>query len=228
MLLKALGTILVTMVLIEVESNFIKKPVFNIKNVEITKLSSSLERDMEKLRKDLLGKNIYDINIDFLKEMLSNDVRIKEVAINKKGLNSLSFNIAEREVKYYAQINSKFYLVDEDGVVFGKINEREKKDLPIFHIKNLEETSNFIKILEKMEQGYLKDMVSQVYTKDQNCILMILTDGTLVKTNLEVARDKYFTGEMLYLDLVKNKKVEYMDLRFQDFIVKCLGAKDEK
>lgn len=54
---------------------------------------------------------------------------------------------------------------------------------------------------------------------------MILIDGTIIKTNEKVEKEKYKVVETLYSELIKTKKVEYIDLRFNDFIVKSVGEK---
>ena len=43
----------------------------------------------------------------------------------------------------------------------------------------------------------------------------------------EIKREKYKIVETLYSELIKSKKVEYIDLRFNDFIVKSLGDKSD-
>lgn len=219
---------LITFIGIKIKTEFLTKDIFNVKAVNISPISKSLEEDILPLKNKILGKNIYDIDIDFLDKMLKNDIRIKNVDVEKEGLNTLSIKIDEREVAYYAQIKNNLYLVDSDGIIFGRLNEQKMKDLPIFNIRDKKEIENYMKIFEKIDTGSLKDLISQVYTKDDHCISLILTDGTVIKTNLDVTREKYSIGETLYLDLIKNKKIEYLDLRFKDFIIKCSGDKNEK
>ncbi|MGL6114997.1 MAG: cell division protein FtsQ/DivIB [Cetobacterium sp.] len=219
---------LLTISLIRVKEELLKKDIFNIKTVNINSISKSLNDDVLPLKNEILGKNIYDIDIDFLKKMLKNDIRIKNVQVTKEGLNQIDISIEEREVAYYAQIRNELYLVDKDGIIFGKLNEQKLRDLPILNVKNISELNDYVKIFSKIEDISLKDMISQVYTQNKHCISLILTDGTVIKTDLMVTREKYSVGETLYLDLIKNKKIEYLDLRFKDFIIKCSGDKDEK
>uniref|UniRef100_UPI003FF1317B cell division protein FtsQ/DivIB n=2 Tax=Fusobacteriaceae TaxID=203492 RepID=UPI003FF1317B len=68
-------------------------------------------------------------------------------------------------------------------------------------------------------------LISQLYMKDENCIEIILLDGTIIKTNLDVEDEKYKVLETLYNELAKTKKIEYIDIRFNDFIVKSLEEK---
>lgn len=219
---------MVTFSIIKVEQEFIKKPIFNLKSVEINKLSENLSSDIEPLKKSLINKNIYEIDIDFLEKMLNNDIRIESAKVEKVGLNNVVIDIKEREVSFYAQMQGKIYLLDDKGVIFGTLNERDRMNLPIFYIKKLEEIPGFIKIFQKIDGAYLKDIVSQVYTDNKNSISLILNNGAVFKTDLSVNKEKYIVGEALYVDLSKTKKIEYIDLRFQDFVIKCLGEKNEK
>ena len=76
-----------------------------------------------------------------------------------------------------------------------------------------------------IDENILKNLVSQIYKRDKNCVEIVLTDGTVIKTDFEVEKEKYKIVENLYYELIKTKKIEYIDLRFNDFIVKSLGDK---
>ena len=67
----------------------------------------------------------------------------------------------------------------------------------------------------------------QIYSKDKNGIEIILVDGIILKTQGQIKREKNKVVETLYSELIKGKKVELIDLRFNDFIVKSLGDKSD-
>ena len=128
-------------------------------------------------------------------------------------------------MSYYAQVKNSIYLVDSYGIIFGTFNENTKKDIPLIVAEKKEEISQLKNILDLIDGFLLKDLVSQIYRKDKDCIEMILIDGTIIKTNEKVEKEKYKVVETLYSELIKTKKIEYIDLRFNDFIVKSVGEK---
>ena len=145
---------LLTISVIKIKKDLLKKDIFNIKTVNINSISKSLNDDILPLKNEILGKNIYDIDIDFLKKMLKNDIRIKNVQVTKEGLNQIDISIEEREVAYYAQIRNELYLVDKDGIIFGKLNEERLKDLPILNIKVMSEIEDYIKISKEINVNF--------------------------------------------------------------------------
>ena len=177
--------------------------------------------------KTTYNKNIWDLDFKSIEDALKKDVRVKDASIKNNALGELTISVEEKELYYYAQIKDKIYLVDSEGIVFGTFNEKEKKDIPLISVNKEEDIKSLLNVLVLMDDYILKELVSQIYIKDKNCIEIILVDGTILKTNEEIKREKYKVVETLYSELIKSKKVEYIDLRFNDFIVKSLGDKSD-
>ena len=131
----------------------------------------------------------------------------------------------KRKLKYYAQIGNKVYLVDDEGVIFGFLREKDELDTYFIKVEKEEDIKDLLKICRMIDENILKNLVSQIYKRDKNCVEIVLTDGTVIKTDFEVEKEKYKIVENLYYELIKTKKIEYIDLRFNDFIVKSLGDK---
>ena len=68
--------------------------------------------------------------------------------------------------------------------------------------------------------------------KDKEFVI-ILTDGVKIKTNKindnndrinkEKENKRYLIAEQLYFNMSKERKIDYIDLRFNDYIIKYLG-----
>lgn len=48
----------------------------------------------------------------------------------------------------------------------------------------------------------------------------------MIKTDKNVTKEKYDTGSYLFFDLSSKKKIDYMDLRYEDYIVKYMEDKN--
>lgn len=217
----------ISFLIFSIPSKFLKLDFFKIKRVNIKGEPKLLLRELTELGKTTYNNNIWDLDFKSIEDELKKDVRVKNASVENNALGELTINIEEKELFYYAQIKDKIYLVDSEGEVFGTFNEKEKKDIPLISVKEKDEIKSLLNVLVLMDDYLLKELVSQIYIKNKNCIEIILVDGTIIKTNKEIKREKYKIVETLYSELIKSKKVEYIDLRFNDFIVKSLGDKSD-
>lgn len=208
-----------------IPTKFLTLDYFKVKRINIRGNPKILLMELTELGNTAYNSNIWELDFKRIEKELKQDIRIKDIKLENKELGELTISVEEKELLYYAQIKNKIYLVDKSGVIFGTFNENEKKDIPLIVAEVNEDIPDLMKILDSMDDYILKELVSQIYRKDRNCIEMILIDGTVIKTNEQVEREKYKVVEALYSELVKNKKIEYIDLRFNDFIVKSVGEK---
>ena len=219
-ILKIAIILALTFIIIQIEKDFKNREFFNISKVQISEVSRSLESDLEKIKNEILGKNINDLNLDGLEKKLLKDVRIKKVSISKQNLNEITIDITEKESSYYIQHKSKIYTMDEDGTIFGRLEEYPKKSMPILMIKESSEKNSLLQIMQKLKQLDLKDEVSQIYVENKNLMYVILRDGTKIKTGTEVSKNKYEIMMSLYKSIVKTREIDYIDIRFNDIVVK--------
>ncbi|WP_297433037.1 cell division protein FtsQ/DivIB [uncultured Cetobacterium sp.] len=208
-----------TFIIIQVEKDFKNREFFNISKVQISEVSPNLKSDLEKIKTEILGKNINDLNLEGLEKKLLKDVRIKKAVVSKQNLNEITIDVIEKDSNYYAQHNSRIYTMDEQGTIFGKLDEYPKKSMPILVLKDAKEKEYLLEIMEKLKELDLKDEVSQLYAENKNLIYIILRDGTKIKTEPEVSKKKYEITMNLYKELIKAKVIDYIDIRFTDIVV---------
>lgn len=208
-----------TFIIIQVEKDFKNREFFNISKVQISEVSPNLKSDLEKIKTEILGKNINDLNLEGLEKKLLKDVRIKKVVVSKQNLNEIIIEVTEKDSSYYAQHNSRIYTMDQQGTIFGKLDEYPKKSMPILVLKDTREKEYLLEIMEKLKELDLKDEVSQLYAENKNLIYIILRDGTKIKTEPEVSKKKYEITMNLYKELIKAKVIDYIDIRFTDIVV---------
>ena len=209
-----------TFIIIQVEKDFKNREFFNISKVQISEVSPNLKSDLEKIKNEILGKNINDLNLEGLEKKILKDIRVKKVVVSKKNLNEITIDITEKESSYYAQHKSEIYTMDKEGTIFGKLDEYPRKSMPILVIKTNNEKEGLLEIMDKLKELDLKDEVSQLYMENKKLIYIILRDGTKIKTEPEVSKNKYEITMNLYKELIKTKLIDYIDIRFKDIVVR--------
>lgn len=208
-----------------IPSKFLTLDFFKVKEIKIEGSPKMLSRELTEMIKIIYNSNIWDIDLKGLEEYLEKDMRIERAKIRILGLGKIEIDIKERELAYYLQTKNRIYLIDTNGKKFGYLKERLEKDIYFIVIKDESELEKLLQLGKRLDDSLLKILISQLYMKDENCIEIILLDGTIIKTNLDVEDEKYKVLETLYNELAKTKKIEYIDIRFNDFIVKSLEEK---
>ena len=208
-----------------IPSKFLTLDFFKVKEIKIEGSPKMLSRELTEMIKIIYNSNIWDIDLKELEEYLEKDMRIERAKIRILGLGKIEIDIKERELAYYLQTKNRIYLIDTNGKKFGYLKERLEKDIYFIVIKDESELEKLLQLGKRLDDSLLKILISQLYMKDENCIEIILLDGTIIKTNLDVEDEKYKVLETLYNELAKTKKIEYIDIRFNDFIVKSLEEK---
>lgn len=208
-----------------IPSKFLTLDFFKVKEIKIEGSPKMLSRELKEMIKIIYNSNIWDIDLKGLEEYLEKDMRIERAKIRILDLGKIEIDIKERELAYYLQTKNRIYLIDTNGKKFGYLKERLEKDTYFIVIKDESELEELLQLGKRLDDSLLKILISQLYMKDENCIEIILLDGTIIKTNLDVEDEKYKVLETLYNELAKTKKIEYIDIRFNDFIVKSLEEK---
>ena len=208
-----------------IPSKFLTLDFFKVKEIKIEGSPKMLSRELTEMIKIIYNSNIWDIDLKGLEEYLEKDMRIERAKIKILGLGKIEIDIKERELAYYLQTKNRIYLIDSNGKKFGYLKERLEKDIYFIVIKDESELEKLLQLGKRLDDSLLKILISQIYIENENCIEIILLDGTIIKTNLDVEDEKYKVLETLYNELAKTKKTEYIDIRFNDFIVKSLEEK---
>lgn len=204
--------------------DFLSANFFKVKTIKIETKSKILLRELTEMLKIAYNKNIWDIDLKKIESQLQKDVRFQSVKVYSDSLGSLNIDVIEKVPEYFVQLKGNIYVADKKGEIFGFLSENEERDLYFLNIKSKEEIQPLVEIAKFIDEMLLKNLVSQLYVEDKNCINIILVDGTIIKTNITVGREKYRILETLYSELIKTKKIKYIDIRFNDFVVKMVGG----
>ncbi len=206
-----------------IPEKFLNLNYFKINQISVIDNSKMLQSELTNLTKRIYNKKNTQLNYKKLEDFYKKDLRIKKFEIKDVALGKIEIKVEGREVAYYTIVKNKVFLMDKDGKIFGYLNEKERKFLPFIIAKNREEKLALIEILNKISETDLIRYVSQIFKVKEKEYRVILIDGVTLKVNLGIDVEKYEVTEMLYLDVKENKKIDYIDLRFDDYIIKYLG-----
>ena len=141
--------------------------------------------------------------------------------------------LKEKDLVYYAVIGKNIYLTDKDGKIFAYLNEKEVEGVPFIIANSEEEVKEISEFLNEISDLAIFQKISQIYKVKDKEFVIILTDGVKIKTNRikdsndEINKEKenkrYIIAEQLYFNMSKERKIDYIDLRFNDYIIKYLG-----
>ena len=212
--------------------NFFRLDYFNINKVNVTDNSKMLHDELTKLTEKLYNKNSIYIDSNEIKEFIEKDIRVESATVEKKSLGEIDIDIKEKDLAYYAVIGKNIYLTDKEGKIFAYLNEKEVEGVPFIIANNEEEIKEISEFLNEISDLAIFKKISQIYKVNDKEFIIILTDGVKIKTNRvkdndEISKEKenkrYLIAEQLYFNISKERKIDYIDLRFNDYIIKYLG-----
>ena len=210
--------------------NFFRLDYFNINKVDIQESAKMLQPELTKLSEKLYNKNIIYIDSNEIKEFLQKELKRKEKQLNK--IKEEIKNIKEKDLSYYAVIGKNIYLVDKAGEIFAYLNEKDVEEVPFIVANSEDEIKEITEFLNELSDLAIFKKVSQIYKINDKEFVIILTDGVKIKTNRieendEVNKEKqnkrYLIAQQLYFNMSRERKIDYIDLRFNDYIIKYLG-----
>ena len=212
--------------------NFFRLDYFNINKVNVTDNSKMLHDELTKLTEKLCNKNSIYIDSNEIKEFIEKDIRVESATVEKKSLGEIDIDVKEKDLAYYAVIGKNIYLTDKEGKIFAYLNEKEVEGVPFIIANNEEEIKEISEFLNEISDLAIFKKISQIYKVNDKEFIIILTDGVKIKTNRakdndEISKEKenkrYLIAEQLYFNMSKERKIDYIDLRFNDYIIKYLG-----
>ena len=213
--------------------NFFRLNYFNINQINITDNSKMLQNELTELSKKIYNKSAIYVDSNKIKEFIEKDVRVESAIVEKNSLGEITIDVKEKDLVYYAVIGKNIYLVDKEGRIFAYLNEKEVEGVPIIIANNEEEIKEISDFLNEISDLAIFKRISQMYKVKDKEYIIILADGVKIKTNRikdsndEINKEKenkrYVVAEQLYFNMSKEKKIDYIDLRFNDYIIKYLG-----
>ncbi len=200
---------------------FANSDEFLLENIEVKSDTEFVKRDILDKLEGIKGKKLGEIDLDKLSEILKSDVRVSSVEINSKPPHSIFVDIHEKKPYVCIVYKNKVYAADDTGEVFAYWQETSSEDLIVLNINEEKEIKDLITVIEKIENFEMKNKISSIFKSSENEVRIVLNDGTVFKTSKKIGDEKYKVAGKLYKYLKsKDMKIDYIDIRFRDYIVK--------
>lgn len=107
--------------------------IFNLKDILITGAPQSISKaQVLKRIKIPLGSNLYNIDLDKVRESLKGNAFFKKISVHRRWPHTLVIHIQEFR-RAFVLYTSRFYYVDQEGILFKDITEtQDSRDEVIF------------------------------------------------------------------------------------------------
>lgn len=200
--------------------DFLEEDYFKIKNIEVKGDLVLLDGEVHDALITLKGKNIWNIDTKRIKAELEKDVRIKKIAVDRELPSKLKITIEEEKPFVKVKQGEKILVANEEGKVFSYAKELSFNDLVLLNTTNEEDMKEYLTIVKTIEDKEFLGFISEIYKVDKE-IRIILNDGIYIKTDGTVDKKRYEIAKKLYKKLKnEGRKFTYIDIRFEDYIVK--------
>lgn len=217
--MKKIIYIFIILILVLGTFKFTESNLFYIKNINIDGNYSLIEDDIVKKLYDLEGVSIFNVNISKLKNSISSDVRVDDIKVSRIFPNTLNIHIEQRVPKAIIYKNGQYLYLDGNLNIFTYYNEIKDKNIPLISIDDRENANEeFILLLEEVYNSKFYELISEIYYNNQ--YILTLLDGTNIYISKDIKTKKLDLAYKVYLEEIKNRQLDYIDLRFRDIVVK--------
>lgn len=200
--------------------DFLEEDYFKIKNIEVNGGLVLLDGEIHDALITLKGKNIWNIDTKSIKAELEKDVRIKEIKVERELPSKLKITIEEEKPFVKVKQGEKILVANEKGEIFSYSKELAFNDLVLLNVSNANDMKEYLTIVKNIEDKELMSYISEIYKVDKE-MKIILNDGVYIKTDGTVDKNRYEIAKRLYKKLKnEGREFSYIDIRFEDYIVK--------
>lgn len=205
----------------------LKAPTFNISQINVKNNNEHpiLKDDYISGKLSVFkGKNIFSVKRKTIEEVLEKEPYIKVAKVSKKLPNKVSIDITEKNPIFSIEDGGEIYILDEEGKIIEKRNEKDNATLLIKGITiNNKSVGSYITKDEKMEKliGSFGKLLA-ANTSNIKFTSLDLTDTTNINMNYGEVMIKIGSEYTLQdklnnvINILKNHNMKkgYIDVRF--------------
>lgn len=208
--------ILITLVVLALESPFYNVDKVSIVNTSATPLTQKETEEIQTITNSLKGEPTYRVDTSDAVEQVTDMPAISEVTVSKKWPGTLVFTVARRTPVAYIATDKGYVYVDSTGYVFEKM-AAAPKGLPIF--EGMEEVDlhkkisneNFLAVMKNAPEEIRGQIVRVTQGKDGSYDA-ILSDGITIKLGEPEELDKKLAIAWSIILTKKRSEIGYIDV----------------
>jgi len=216
--------------------------IVELKGVRLSGLTQLTAKDVINLAGVKKGMDLFDLKLESISTPLLTHPRIRSVQVKKMYPNHLSIQIVEREsvLQIYIPDQKLYYLIDEEGVL---LPDKSAEPFPDFYIYfdesvrksvgkvgNVYESSYLGTLLDHRDAiqatgGLGEETISKIRVDSLGFWYFVTEDGIEFRIGDNFENLSKIENMKALLESDVRAKVSYLDLRFQDVIVKTQTKK---
>lgn len=135
-----------------------KTPVFNIKYIKVTGEKKLTEKSVLEVSNEIKGNNLFLFNPSEVVKKIEGIPYVDGVETKKSFPNTITFNMKEKSVAYFAHKGETYYILSPDMQILDKVSELNIEN--IIEIKNSGETEgsegNYLREVKEREEAVLE------------------------------------------------------------------------
>lgn len=196
---------------------------FEVKQIMVVGNHQLSTAEILKIVGNFKGQNIFLVPGRKIVNRLMNHVRIKGVKLERKLPDTLIIRVNERYgLALFRDLNNNWVEISKDGLILGIYKNNSRPDLPVvegLQVKtdgnNVEMTDELADLLVLLKALFpLQKKMSEVSYYPEN-IKIIFHSGTTLYLGEAVNLEKKVTVFRSIWEEIQNKKIEYIDLRYE-------------
>lgn len=168
------------------------------------------------------GIKLHTINLDSVKIKLLKNPYLEKVDLSLEYPSLLNIEVKEIKPLAFFVKNGKLCYLSEEGKIFGNVNHHKGFDLPI--VRGIKISNNLLIFLKQTrnKSPFIYHNISEIKDYPKGLALTLSNSGAKVIVGLNKLEEKIIVLEEFIKetsDKLDYKKLEYIDLRFDEQVV---------
>jgi len=173
------------------------------------------------------GMNLFRLDLDGVDKRLRQNPWIREAFLKKQFPYTLMIRIKEATPEALLSLHGRLFLIDNEGNVLQEIKDKVNRFLPVINIDPEKDHKGFkesLRLIEALDENGVLEMSNSVEIGLESYGLFLKLDGEAIKIGYGGYQRKIQRWVELEPELRRmGMKIQYVDLRFKDVVVKPLN-----
>ena len=187
--------------------------VFLINELTFTGQTTLLEDNLKQVGDELIGRNLFRVSENEVKDIYTSISRIKELSISRRLFDKLQINIIERKPVFQILTrDGKIMLVDDKSVVLSLSEASQPENLTIISVQA---TSDTLEPGKRLKDPFLSDML-KIYPeikKAEPDFFDFISEIYIIEGDLYMVENRQGYRIILPTTNLLQNIIDYMDIK---------------
>ena len=193
-------------------SYVLSMPYFEIKEISVHGLKELTEQDVLTQAAVTPRQNLLSVNVDALANKISTNPWVKNIHVGRELPNRLILDVKERNPVAIVKQSHDLYLMDNEGIIFKKLDKNDEVDLPVLtgiDVKEKEKskfllsTLNLLQTMSASNRYSYLGAISEVNINDIVGISLLTDTGLYLKLGTDNYEKKLQKLSLVMADMEK-------------------------